>query len=155
MLPPQLGDVLVPAYGGSTTPIVAGDLTPAGGPMEAYAMDPANGVVRRGTVLNRLTVFRFDLAEMTADAQARATGEGVIAYTIICTHAACEVSDWQADRQVLQCPCHFSEFNPRTKASVVQGPAVRALPSLGLRSENGTLIVAASFDGRIGGDVDG
>lgn len=154
-LPPQIGDVLVPAYGGSTTPITVADLTPAGGPIEAYAMDPASQVVRRLSVLNRLIVFRFDPAEMTADAQARATGEGVIAYTIICTHAACEANEWLADLQVLQCPCHFSQFNPRTKASVWQGPAARPLPSLGLRSEDGTLMVAASFDGRVGGDVDG
>jgi Rieske Fe-S protein len=153
-MPPQIGDVLVPAYGGSTTPITVNDLTPAGGPIEAYAMDPASQVVRRGTVLNRLTIFRFDPAELSADAQARATSEGVIGYTIICTHAACEANEWLGDMQILQCPCHYSQFNPRTKASVVQGPAVRSLPSLGLRSENGTLIVAAPFDGRVGGDVD-
>lgn len=153
-MPPQVGDFLVRAYGGpTTTPLEVGDLTPAGGPIEAYAMDPTTSIVRRATVLNRLTVFRFAPAELSPASLEKAA-DGVVAYTIICTHAACEVTDWLADRQVLECPCHFSHYNPRDNAAVLQGPATRRLPALSLRSDNGKLVVVAPFDSRVGGDVD-
>lgn len=55
----------------------------------------------------------------------RTSASGVVGFSAVCTHAGCTVSG------NFQCPCHGSAFNPRTGA-VVQGPAVQALPSVGV-----------------------
>ena len=78
---------------------------------------------------------------------------GVVAQTTICTHAACEVTDWMAESFHMQCPCHFSVFDPRQNGAVIQGPATRKLPALALSMDGDRIVVREPFDGRVGGDT--
>jgi rieske iron-sulfur protein len=114
-------------------------------------MDPTDRTVRSGSRLNRVILLRLDAAQLAADTRSRAAG-GVVAYNAICTHTGCEVVEWVAAAQVLQCPCHFSQFDPRDGARVVDGPAPRPLPALPLTLVDGKLGVARSFTTRVGFD---
>jgi thiosulfate dehydrogenase [quinone] large subunit len=51
----------------------------------------------------------------------------VEAFSRVCTHAGCLVGyDQQAE--MIVCPCHGAEFDPRHGAQVVAGPAPAPLP---------------------------
>jgi thiosulfate dehydrogenase [quinone] large subunit len=53
----------------------------------------------------------------------------VVAYSRICTHAGCTVG-YDSSAQVLFCPCHGAEFDPRHGARVLAGPAPVPLPGI-------------------------
>ncbi len=151
-LPPQPGDRLVSAEADNdVTPLRPEDLRPGDEPTLAWAFDPARHVPRDGTRLNQVLLMRFDAASLGADEKAR-SADGVVAFSAICTHQACTVTDWIVAKQVLQCPCHQSQYDPRHGARVVAGPAPRPLPALPLSLVDGALVIAASFTGRIGGE---
>ena len=150
---PQPGDVLVAASGDLKTPLTSADVKLDTAATEAWPMDPATGTVRNGSSYNRVILFHFAPEELSAESQPKAA-DGVVAYTIICTHAACEVTDWIADLKIIECPCHLSRYDPKNNAAVVQGPTTRRLPALPLKAEDGKLVVAAVFDSRVGGDSD-
>lgn len=87
-----------------------------------------------------IVVLRVPLDELRLAAD-RAAGapEGIVAYSKICTHAACAVSMHQVPLyeptgppNALVCPCHFSTFDPARGAEVIFGPAGRPLPQLPL-----------------------
>ena len=113
-----------------------------------YAMDPEGGVVRDGSRLNQVLLLRFEPASLTPETRA-ASVDGVVAYSGICTHTGCDVSDWSPATEFLLCSCHESEFDPRDGADVISGPAPRRLPSLPLRLEDGVLVAAGGFSARI------
>ena len=112
--------------------------------------DPQKKIPRNGSRLNLVLLMRFDPATLGDTEQANTT-DGVVAYSAICTHQQCPVTDWLRSVQMLQCPCHQSRYDPRQGAKVVGGPAPRPLPSLPLRLNNGVLDVAAPFTDRVGG----
>lgn len=58
------------------------------------------------------------------------TIDGVVAYSLICTHAGCPVSLYEQSTGQMMCPCHQSIFNLLASAKPVQGPAARSLPGL-------------------------
>jgi thiosulfate dehydrogenase [quinone] large subunit len=63
-----------------------------------------------------------------------------VAFDAICPHAGCTVA-YQQGAKIIACPCHGSEFNPRTGA-VVQGPATSGLTSIKvITGSNGDLYV--------------
>jgi rieske iron-sulfur protein len=146
---PREGDLLVRADGASQQPVTPDDVAPHGAPTIVWAMDPATKAVRSGSRLNSVLLLRFGAEELSADTRARAAG-GIVAYTTICTHTGCEVSDWLADTQILSCPCHESAFDPKDGAKVVDGPAPRGLPALPLKIVDGNLVVAGPFTARVG-----
>jgi rieske iron-sulfur protein len=77
------------------------------------------------------------------------TVSGYAAYSKVCTHAGCMVSDREGD--TLVCPCHFGKFDPRSGASVVGGPPGRPLPQLPITlSSDGFLVATGDFEGAIG-----
>ena len=133
---PRPGDLLVRDGDVSKTPLTAGDIAVATKPMNAWALDAASGVVRNGSRFNRLVMVRI--------------GDEVFAHTVICTHDGCDVTDWLADEHVLSCPCHYSKFDPKDGARVVDGPAPRSLPALPLQVIDGKLSVAKPFTTRVG-----
>jgi rieske iron-sulfur protein len=146
---PREGDLLIKVGDPTMTPLTPNDI-PAGAPQTmAWAMEPSAKIVRDGSRLNRVLLMRLDGEKYAADTQARAAA-GVVAYTAICTHTGCEVTDWLPDEQVLYCPCHFSKFDPKDGARVVDGPAPRTLPALPLKVVDGNLVVAGAFTARVG-----
>jgi ubiquinol-cytochrome c reductase iron-sulfur subunit len=84
--------------------------------------------------------------------------EGIVAYSKICTHAACAVALYRKPTfpdvepgPALVCPCHYSTFDPARGGKVLFGPAGRPLPQLPLGVESGgELRAAGNFSGPIG-----
>jgi rieske iron-sulfur protein len=145
---PKPGDLLVKAEE-EATPLKPGDIEPGARPIVAWPMDPRSQTVRSGSRFNQLLLVRLDPDKLTAVTRS-AAADGVVAYTVVCTHSGCDVDDWLADGQLLSCSCHSSMFDPKDGARVVDGPAPRPLPALPLRVMDGKLVVAGPFTARVG-----
>ncbi|HWB69866.1 MAG TPA: Rieske 2Fe-2S domain-containing protein [Solirubrobacterales bacterium] len=84
--------------------------------------------------------------------------EGIVAYSKICTHAACAIGLYRTPRfeeaepkPALVCPCHYSTFNPATGGTVEFGPAGRDLPQLPLMIDaDGNLRAAGNLSSPVG-----
>lgn len=145
---PQVDDRFVFRSGERQGQMITQQDLPLGGPpVIAYPMDTKTGVVRNGSRLNQILLLR--LAETELSEQTRAVAaEGIVAYSAICPHTGCDVSEWK-DAHLI-CPCHASAFDPKNRARVMAGPAQRALAVLPLRLIDGTPTVAGPFAGRVG-----
>ena len=149
-LPPQPGDRLAFFAGDRDGEPIAPDDLPVGGPpVQAFPIDPASGVTRDGSVLNQVLLVRLDPEDLKGKTRSNAA-EGIVAYSAICTHEACPVTAWDEKRNRLYCNCHGSAFDPADGARVVHGPARRRLPMLPVKVEEGFLVVAGEFTGRVG-----
>jgi rieske iron-sulfur protein len=146
---PRPGDFLVRADDSEHRPLRPADIPLNARQIAAWAMDPAERTVRNASRLNALILLRLDEAGLTTATRARAA-DGVVAYTAICTHTGCDVDEWIADRLVLSCSCHLSEFDPKDAARVLDGPAPRVLPALPLKVVDGILVVARAFTSPVG-----
>lgn len=151
---PQKGDLLVVTEGPQSGQVIKpSDLKLGGPPVHAWPKDPKTSAVRNGSRLNEIIVIKLDPAELDDDTRAHAA-EGILAYSAICSHAGCPVSEWvKGDgngKTVLKCPCHNSEYDPRAAAEVVFGPAPRRLAALPLAVSGDALTVAAPFVGKVG-----
>ena len=145
---PKAGDLLVKVDDSKAVALTPDDIPLASDQTMAWAMDPVDKTVRNGDRLNRILLVRFPTEQLGAETGARAAA-GVVAYTAICTHAGCEVTDWIVDTKLLFCPCHDSTFDPKDGGKVVDGPAARMLPALPLKIVENKLVVAAPFTARI------
>lgn len=77
------------------------------------------------------------------------TVNGYAAFSKVCTHAGCMVSN--AEETTLVCPCHSGKFDPLSGAKVVGGPPPRPLPQLPITvTSDGYLIATGDFEGAIG-----
>ena len=150
LAPPQAGDVLVFAFGARAGQAIApDDLVPGAKQTLAFPMDAATRVVRDGTRLNQLVVVRLAPEALAAETRARCA-DGVVAYSGVCTHTGCDVTDWIGAARHFKCPCHESEYDPGDAARVVSGPAPWQLAALPLKVAGGVLTVAAPFVGNVG-----
>jgi Rieske Fe-S protein len=112
--------------------------------MLAWALDAATNRARNGSRLNLVALMRFD-PEALSQATRPYAAEGVVAYSALCTHAGCDLTDWLDDRELLSCDCHSALFDPKDAGKVIDGPAQRALPALALKIVDGRLAVAKGF----------
>ena len=62
------------------------------------------------------------------------------AVTDECTHAGCPLSDGQMEGELLECPCHGSQFNVRT-GEVASPPADEPLTRYAVRIEGDDILV--------------
>jgi rieske iron-sulfur protein len=147
--PPQIGDHFVFLSGPKKDQTARIDDLELGGPQaQAYPADP-KGVVRDGSALNLVLLVR--VGNDGLDEQTRKlSADGVAAYSAICTHQACPVSQWSDEKKAMVCSCHQSTYDPKNSAKVIFGPAPAPLAGLPLKSDNGVLIVAGKFDGLVG-----
>ncbi|HTZ87438.1 MAG TPA: Rieske 2Fe-2S domain-containing protein [Solirubrobacteraceae bacterium] len=107
-----------------------------------------------------VVVVRVDPATLNLPPQRRAWApEGLLAYSKICTHAACAISLYrsplsqstQARGPALVCPCHYSTFDVLNGGGVEFGPAGRPLPQLPLSIDaRGALRAAGQMSGPVG-----
>jgi ubiquinol-cytochrome c reductase iron-sulfur subunit len=105
-------------------------------------------------VVVRLPPDQLDLP----DGRERWAPEGILAYSKICTHAACAIALYRKPRfpdvqprPALVCPCHYSTFDPAAGGTVMSGPAGRPLPQLPLAiATGGELRAAGTFSGPVG-----
>jgi rieske iron-sulfur protein len=125
------------------------DLLIGGTQIQAWPMDPLSKTVRSGSRLNRVLLVRVEPASLDDETRAHAV-DGIVAYSSVCTHAQCFVTGWNQEQQVLHCPCHQSDYDPRHNAKVVAGPAPRALPALPLKILDEALTAKGPFLGRVG-----
>jgi len=147
---PQEGDWLVFPYGERRGEVITPKDVPLGGPqVMAYPMDPRTKVVRDGSRLNQVLLIRLDPEEFTEETRAH-SADGIVAYSAVCTHLCCDVSQWHLEAKILLCPCHGSQFDPRDRAKVIDGPAPRRLAVLPLRVVDNVLVAAGGFIGRVG-----
>lgn len=83
------------------------------------------------------------------ETKAEFTVAGYAAYSKVCTHAGCMVSNEEGE--TLVCPCHFGKFDSTKGAKVVGGPPERPLPQLPITlSSDGYLIATGDFEGSVG-----
>jgi rieske iron-sulfur protein len=146
---PKEGDLLVAIGTTSPEPLKPDDLPLGDKQMMAWPIDPASNTVRNGSRLNKILLLRLDPEGFDPETKDHAV-EGIVAYSAICTHTGCDVTIWHPDRQLLECPCHFSIYNPKEGANVLSGPAPRRLPALPLKIAEGRLVVSKPFTGRAG-----
>ncbi len=133
LAPPQPGDVLVYAFGARTNqPIALADVAAGAKQITAFPMDPATRRVRDGTRLNQLIVVRLAAETLSDETRPRAA-DGVVAYSGVCTHTGCDVTDWVAPARHFKCPCHESEYDPGDAARVVVGS--RAVAACGAAAQ--------------------
>jgi Rieske Fe-S protein len=145
---PRAGDVFVKVGDAARTPLTPGDVPIGAAQLLAWPMDPTDGTVRSGSRLNQIILLRFPSETLSAETRERAA-DGVVAYTSICTHTGCDVDDWQPAERLVGCQCHFSIFDPKDGAKVVDGPAPRPLPALPLKIVEGKLAAAGPFTAAI------
>jgi Rieske Fe-S protein len=146
---PKEGDVLVAVESDKPDALEPKDVPVGGPPVLAWPMDPASNTVRKESRLNKVLLVHLDPSTLVGSTKDRAA-EGIVAYSAICPHAGCEVNGWLADQQILECSCHYSHYNPRDAAAVIDGPATRSLPALPLKIVEGKLAVAKPFTSRVG-----
>ena len=98
-------------------------------------------------LLLRVEPGRLQATADTADAAAR----GLVAYSILCTHAGCPVGLYERTTHRLFCPCHQSAFDVLDEARPVAGPAAKPLPRLPLQvGTDGYLRAAGDFSAPVG-----
>ena len=101
--------------------------------------------------------IRPDELDLPSDRRSWAP-RGLLAYSKICTHAGCAVSEYRyplydptAPGPALVCPCHYSTFSVANGGHRIFGPAGRALPQLPLEIDgDGMLVAGGDFSGRVG-----
>lgn len=145
---PAKGDLLVPAKGDATAPLKAEDIKVGAKPVLAFPYDLKEKKAKDGSRLNKLLLVRLDPAEMTDEIKAR-SANGVVAYSSVCTHQGCDVTEFVGAEKLLMCFCHFSKFSP-ADGTVTKGPAVKALPFIPLLEKNGLLTIAGGFSNKPG-----
>jgi rieske iron-sulfur protein len=147
---PAAGDRLVEDDAeGAPQPLRVADLKP-GKPLLAWPLDASAGVVRNDSRLNKIVLMRFAETDLDAESKARAAA-GVLAFSAVCTHQACDVKTWVAAEKALVCFCHASKYLLLDGARVAGGPAPRALPLLPLALDGDQLVVAGPFTAPPGG----
>jgi rieske iron-sulfur protein len=137
---PQLGDIFVPDSNRGV-PLRAEAIQLETAPVLAWPMDRESGAVRDGARFNQVILLRV----------ATEKSDEIVAFTAICPHAGCVVSDWVAQTSHLHCPCHGSEYDPAKNGIVVAGPSPLPLPSLPVQIVDGLVTVAGPFTARPGG----
>ncbi len=143
--PLKPGDILVFAQGGGQgKPIRPEDLKPGDPFILAYPMDPKTQVVKSGEANNTLLVVRYPPEKLSPETAEHAV-DGIVAYSAVCTHLGCIVSQWVADKGAALCPCHGGTFELKTGARIVAGPPPRPIPQLPLKVEGGVLVAAGEF----------
>ena len=112
-------------------------------PLLAFPFDTQTGKPKNESRANKLVLIRLPEDQMEAATRGRSAG-GVLAYSALCTHQACDVKTWIAKEKVLVCFCHASKFDLLDGAKVVDGPASRPLPSFSLKLDGEFLAIAPS-----------
>lgn len=112
-------------------------------PLLVFPFDPKTGKPKNESRLNKIVLVRLPEDQMTPETRARSAA-GVVAYSSICTHQACDVKTWMSKESVLACFCHASKFNLFDGAKVVSGPAPSPLPAIPLTIAGEFLAIAAT-----------
>ncbi|MBN8283553.1 Rieske (2Fe-2S) protein [Zoogloea sp.] len=147
---PQTGDGLAYMTGDKQGQQIAPtDLRIGAPPVLAYPMDMSNRTVRDGARTNLLVLVKLLPDDLPAALKAD-SADGVVAFSAICTHYGCPITEIHPSGGALVCNCHGSTFDVRKSGEVVAGPATRRLTHLPLKQADGALLVAGNFSGPLG-----
>jgi len=136
----------LPGAGSSTT--TAPPTTTTGGPTAATApTTTTTGATPKGTAIGPASSVPVGGSASFTDPSTgdpslviQHTTNNFVAFDAICPHAGCTVA-YQSGANIITCPCHGSEFDPKTGAVVV-GPAASGLtPIKVIKGSNGDLYV--------------
>jgi Rieske Fe-S protein len=153
---PQPGDVLAHRFGELKGQPVSPAQVPTGAELlQAAGKDPVSGVLRDGSRLNGVNVVRLEAKVLDDQTRPLAiiddqSGEGIVAYSSVCTHQGCDLTQWLPESRAFKCYCHYSEFNAAEFGKPIHGPATRRLAILPLKLEGGVIVVAGAFVGKVG-----
>lgn len=148
--PLKPGDILVFAQGENQgAPIKPSDLKVGDPMLLAYPMDPKTKVVKSGEAKNTVLLARYAPEALDPEVSKHAV-EGIVAFSAVCTHLGCIISQWVPDKGAGLCPCHGGVYDFAHGAKVIAGPPPRPAPQLPLGVENGVLIAAGEFLGPVG-----
>jgi rieske iron-sulfur protein len=143
MAGPQIGDLFVTAVDLQGPPVQVGAIRTGAPPILVWPRDPETGLTRSGTRLNQVLLLNVRRANGWQDQ--------ILAFSAICPHAGCLVSQWIGSTNHLRCPCHGSEFDPAHGGVVVLGPSPFPLPQLPVETVKGLVAVAGPFSAPPGG----
>lgn len=150
---PQEGDVLVYADDKRKGELVkVEDLTIDGPPVLVFPKDPTKGEVRNDEN-SKIFLFRTSPDKISPELRDNAV-EGVIAYSALCTHLGCVLTNWDSEQKRFVCPCHEANFDALT-GKVVSGPGPRSLPVLPIKLEDSKFVVTDDFSGWVGAKENG
>ncbi|MEV4754228.1 Rieske 2Fe-2S domain-containing protein [Micromonospora sp. NPDC049559] len=68
--------------------------------------------------------------------------DGIVVYSLLCTHAGCPVALYLRGTARVLCPCHQSNFDLLAAARAIAGPASRPLPGLPIAVDPAGFLVA-------------
>lgn len=145
----QAGDELVYSTGDKEGQLIApADLEVGQLPVLAYPRDPATKqlVVSRASLL---LLMRLKESDLDATMKGR-SAEGIVAYSGVCTHEGCPITNNNDTHRMAVCNCHGSTFDLGSNGKVVHGPASRKLASIPVKIAEGAVIIAGTLDGPIG-----
>ncbi|MBB5235684.1 Rieske 2Fe-2S domain-containing protein [Deinococcus budaensis] len=147
-MPPLKGDLLVHAEGSKEgRPVRLEDLSIQ--LVRAWPMgknENGEDVIRKGDPNNILALYRFPQGQLVAPTNLEATINGqVVAYSDVCTHAGCSVSDSDVNAGEMRCPCHSGQYDPKRGAVVTGGPPPRPLAQLPITQQGENLVVSGFF----------
>jgi rieske iron-sulfur protein len=125
------------------------DLVIDGPPVAAQAKDAASETARES---DHSTVLLLRLLpEKVPEELKEDAAQGVLAFSAVCTHLGCMLTDWVAEKKLFRCPCHEAMFDPmQAGKSTGEGPVAKALPILPLKVVEGKLVAADVFSGAVG-----
>jgi thiosulfate dehydrogenase (quinone) large subunit len=122
-----------PAAGNNSTGPVAS--TPVAGGTTPAA---SSGVIAQVSAVARNSAVVFTLPKNgDPGVLIHTQDDKFVAFDATCTHAGCQV-DYDPSLQLLVCPCHGAEFDPKQAAAVVQGPAPTPLTAVAIQIESTT-----------------
>ncbi|GGM18761.1 ubiquinol-cytochrome c reductase iron-sulfur subunit [Deinococcus aerophilus] len=147
-MPPVPGDILVHASASKEgQPIKISELSEQ--LVRAWPMGKdkeGKNLIRKGDPNNVLAVFRFPQGQLVPPTNLEATISGeIVAYSDVCTHAGCSVSDDDQQEGQMKCPCHSGQYDPKRGCKVIGGPPPRPLAQLPIKQEGEQLVVAEFF----------
>jgi rieske iron-sulfur protein len=140
----KIGDVFV-LESDLSRRVTVGLLPEGGAPTLVWPMDRKTGIVRNGARFNQILLLR-QASQATPSASTQ-----ILAFTAICPHAACVVTEWVPEKALLRCPCHGSEYDPRHNGTVVAGPSPLPLPMLPIALDGDLVTIAGPYSAPPGG----
>jgi arsenite oxidase small subunit len=72
--------------------------------------------------------------------------EDIVAFSKLCTHMGCPISEYQHDYKVLgPCPCHYTTFDLIHGGMVTMGQATESLPQILLDVDGDSVVAGGVF----------
>ena len=132
----------VPQANGTPSPTPTSTETPTPGVTPSPSPTPAGTKIGSVADLQSQGSLPFnDPASGDPALAVQISGNRVVAFDAVCTHAGCTVQ-YDTGQKVLFCPCHGAEFDPANNAAVIAGPAPSPLAPIKVTVSGGEIYTA-------------